>query len=172
MTDNLSDIEFKLIGTYMDTPDLFEKCQHLVSDGIFTTPVTKMSYKIIKALHQQGTKPDASLVFAQLKASGFPQSDCSTIMSASFEYSYVHQTEKYVDILFKNSVAKYLLPILQNTHQKLTSETGDALELMDGLSESINKINLVVNNVSKEKSSLTIFDETVQRILDLKNNVI
>lgn len=174
MADNsqLVEIELKLLGTYLEAPDLFVNCLHLVSEGIFLRPVTKSSYKIIKAFHEQGTKPDSSLVFAQLKIMGFSKQDCSVILTASFDYNYVNQADKYVDVLFRHYVATYLLPILQDTHSKLSHETGDSLELMDNLSESINKVNLVVNNVSKEKSSLTIFDETVQRILDLKNNVI
>jgi len=172
MTPQLIEIELKLLGTYMDTPDLFEKCIHLVSEGIFLRPVTKASYKIIKALHEQGTKPDAAIVFAQLKIKGFSKTDCSVIFTASFDYQYAHQADKYVDILFRHYVATYLLPILQDTHSKLSSETGDSLELMDSLSESINKVNLVVNNVAKDKLVTEIFDETVQRILDLRNNVI
>ena len=166
------DVELKLLGTYMESPDLFEKSSHLVSDGIFTKPFTKATYKIIKAFHAQGTKPDTSLVFAQLKGQGFSREDCSEIFGAQLDYSILSQPEPYVDILFKNSVANYLLPLLQNTHQQLSNESGDSLELMDKLSEAINKVNLVVNNVSKEKPTTEIFDEAMQRIMDLKNNVI
>lgn len=168
----LVEIELKLLGTYMENPDLFEKSIHLVSEGIFLRPVTKSIYQITKAFHSQGTKPDHSLIFAQLKTRGFSKADCSIVFSAQSEFLYSRQPEHYVDILFRNSVANYLLPLLQSTQQQLTNESGDSLELMDKLSENINKVNLVVNNVSKEKLSTDVFDETVQRILDLKNNVI
>ena len=166
------DVELKLLGTYMASPDLFNKVLHLVSEGIFTKSLTKSAYKIIKAFHHQGTIPDHSLVFAQLKAHGFSKDECTEIFNAQSDYTILNQPEAYVDILFKNYVASYLLPILSSTHEKLLAETGDSLELMDSISESINKVNLVVNNVSKDKLSADIFDEAVQRIMDLKNNVI
>lgn len=171
MTNNIYDIEIRLLDTYLKHPDLFEKCQHLVSINIFTRSVTKKCYEIIATLHSQNVVPDSTIIYSQLKKLGFPQAECIIITGANYDYSYATQTEKYVDILFKNSVANYLMPILSDTHQKLLSETGDSIELMDKISESINRVNLVVNNVTKDKNTTTLFEETLLEIKEAMNSV-
>lgn len=169
-TKHLLEIELNLLYTYIDHPDLFEKVNHLVSENIFLRPVTKSIYKVIKEFHSTGVKPDLNLIFAKLKTLGFSAYDCAAITGGNYDYSYVNQTEKYVDVLFKHSIANYLMPILADTHQKLLSETGDSIELMDKISESINRVNLVVNNVSKEKDTTTLFDETLAEIKEAMNS--
>lgn len=169
-TKHLLEIELNLLYTYIDHPDLFEGVAHLVSENIFLRPVTKATYKVIKDFHSTGVKPDLNLIFAKLKTFGFSAYDCVAITGGNYDYSYVNQTEKYVDVLFKHSVANYLMPILSDTHQKLLSETGDVLELMTVIKDAITNVELVFNNVNRDKDISNIVDEALKQIEDAKNS--
>lgn len=163
-------IENNLLGAYLNNPDLFAKCSHLVSQNIFSQRHTKWAYKAIKHLHEQGIKPDVTLLFVKAKEGGLPQADCAKI--ASFidpPYEYISQPEQYVTILFKESVAKFLYPIFESSAKKLSDYSDDAIDVLSEVKEAITKVELVLNNVSKEKDVKVVFDEAVKRIEDLKS---
>lgn len=167
------EIENNLISAYIENRDLFVKCEHLVSSAIFSESHTRWAYKKIKAFHQKGVKPDAILLMSEARKESLPKEFTALIggfIGAPYEYST--QPEQYVDILFKRYVANYLFPILSDASLKLQDFTDDSLEIMYAIKEAITKVELVVNNVSKEKDVHAQFDEMVQRIIDLKNGVI
>lgn len=168
----LLEYEFKLLGAYMVNPELFVNCLHLVSSNLFSTNPTKYGYNIIKQLHDNGIKPDASIVFSELSKSKLSQQDCAMVGSWSVHYPNQNEVMYYVTTLFSDYVAKYLAPRLQQAHTKLTSSTLDSLDVVEEIKGAITEVELVLNNVSHDKSITAIYDEAVKRILDLKNNVV
>jgi len=171
MKPHIIDIEQKLLGAYIENQDLFIKCQHLVSSNIFTKGVNRSAYSLIKKLHEKNVKPDMAILFSQLKKI-LPSTECAKISLFVFEYTYSSQPEQYVIILFNNYVANYLMPILYNSHAKLLAETSDSLEVMTAVKDAITNVELVINNVNSDISIEDVFDRTVKRIEDLKNNKI
>lgn len=168
-SNHLYEIETKLLGAYMSNADLFDSTAHLVSENIFLRQITRKSYTIIKTLHTQRVKPDLTIVYNELKKLGFPTADLAIVGSYTQELSYLSQPEKYVDILFKKSVAVYLMPKLQNLHSQLLSETGDVIELLSELKDSITNVDLVVNNVTRDKTALEVFDDTITELKTAMN---
>jgi len=168
----LLDCEYKLLGAYMANQDLFVNCLHLVSSNIFSTNGTKYGYTVIKQLHENGIKPDASIVFNELSKSKLSQQDCAMVGGWTIHYPNQNEVLYYVTTLFSDYVAKYLAPKLQNAYSKLTSNTLDSIDVMEEVKSSITDVELVLNNVSHDKSVLSVFDEALKRVLDLKNNVI
>lgn len=168
----LLNCEFKLLGAYMANVDLFSNCQHLVSSNLFSTNPTKFGYNIIKQLHNNGITPDNTIIFNELKKSGLSQQDCASVGSWSVHYPNQNEVLYYVTTLFSDYVAKYLAPRLQNAYTKLTSNTLDSIDVMEEIKSSITDVELVLNNVSHDKSIQSIFEEALKRIIDLKNNVV
>ncbi len=165
------EIENNLISAYMENRDLFVKCEHLVSSAIFSESHTRWAYKKIKAFHQKGVKPDAILLMSEARKESLPKEFTALIggfIGAPYEYST--QPEQYVDILFKRYVANYLFPILSDASLKLQDFTDDSLEIMYGIKEAVTKVELVVNNVSKEKSISDIVDEALKQIKEAKES--
>lgn len=166
-------IECNLISAYIESRDLFVKCEHLVSSAIFQESHTRWAYKKVKEFHQKQIKPDITLLFAEARKESLPTEFTALLGGLiGHPYEYSTQPEQYVIILFKRYVANYLNPLLEDAATKLQSYSDDSLEIMYGIKEAITKVELVVNNVSKEKSSQVVFDEAMQRITDLKNNVV
>jgi len=168
MTTNLIEIEYKLLGSYMTFSDVFNDVEHLVKPNIFTTPFTKTVYEIIKEYHDKGIQSDNVSVFNALVKKGFSQSDCSQV--AMLEQSaYIPPTmvKEYVIDLFNQSIGRYLYPIM-----KAQLGSADPMSAMLTIKDAILNVDMVVNNVSKEKGIYKQFDETIQRIIDLKTKVI
>lgn len=168
MNTNLIDIEYKLLGAYMTAPELFNDVEHLVKANIFTTPITKAVYDIVKEYHDKNIQSDSVLLWNALIKKGFSQVDCSQV--ALLEYpSHLPSimVKEYVIDLFNQSIGRYLYPIMQ-----AQLKSNDPMSAMLTLKDAILNIDMVVNNVSREKGIYKQFDETIQRIIDLKTKVI
>jgi len=168
MNTNLIDIEYKLLGAYMTAPELFNDVEHLVKANIFTTPITKSVYDIVKEYHDKNIQSDSVLLWNALIKKGFSQVDCSQV--ALLEYpSHLPSimVKEYVIDLFNQSIGRYLYPIMQ-----AQLKSNDPMSAMLTLKDAILNIDMVVNNVSREKGIYKQFDETIQRIIDLKTKVI
>jgi len=150
-------IENNLISAYIENRDLFVKCEHLVFPTIFQESHTRWAYKKVKEFHQKGIKPDTILLFSEARKESLPKEFTALIggfIGAPYEYST--QPEQYVEILFKRYVANYLNPLFEDAATKLQFYSDDSLEIMYSIKEAITKVELAVNNVSKEKSRLCI----------------
>lgn len=172
MDKSLIDYEYQILGAYATNQDLFEGCRHLVSTNIFSTNATKYGYSIIKNLHDQGITAEPKTIYNELIKAGLQQSEAASCVRWVSSYPSQKDVLYYVTTLFSDSVAKHLAPKLQNAYSKLTSNSLDAIDVMEEIKHSITQIELVLNDVSHEKKVTDIFDATLQRILDLKNNVI
>jgi len=104
--------------------------------------------------------------------SGLSAADCSVIANWIGNYPDENTLIYYVTTLFSERAAKYLAPQIQKAYNKLTSSSIDAIEVMEELKGAITNIELVLNDVSHEKKIGDVFEAALQRILDLKNNVI
>jgi len=167
MTQNINEIEVKLIGAFIENEDLFSKCEHLVAEKLFDGQANKMAYKIIKKLRSSGIKPDSIIVARELKKLGFAPAEIPVYTS---EASYRSQPEQYVIILFEqNRIKKYLMPKLEEAHRTFSSDTGSPIDVMGELKSAINDIELVLNNVSSEKGIGEIVDQAINEILEMKD---
>lgn len=164
--------EIQLLSAYSSNQDVFDGCKHLVSDNIFLSHLTKSGFNVIKKLHSEGITPEPKIIFAELIKGGIPQTQAAACASWSGKYPSGQDVVYYVTSLFSESVSKYLSPKLQQAHSKLTSSSIDSIEVMEEIKHAITQVELVLNDVSHEKKIEDIFDTTLQRILDLKNNVI
>lgn len=161
----LTEIESNLIGAYIDNEDLFAGCEHLVTTKLFNDKINKLAYKCIKELRHKGTKVDRPLLARELKALNI---SAANIPKYSTETNYKIQPEKYVIVLFEHNIARYLLPKLTNGAAKLENDNGSPLDVMLDIKSSINDIEMVLNNVSKDRDILDIFDEAFQDLKDIK----
>lgn len=165
--DNSIEMQYKLLGAYINNPELFSHIENLVSKDIFTTSVMQAVYKIIKAYHARNIKPDISLIHSNLIKLGFDKKDCAIVAQLQDSYmTEVHVTE-YVTNLFDSFVVEYLTPILKEGLQH-----GRGIDQMIKIKDAITKVELVLNNVSKDKSSKIQFKETLTRIKELKSGKI
>lgn len=174
MTNNTALIEYEneLLGAYMINQDVFINCRHLVSSDLFSSHANKIGYGVIRTLYEKGITPDIKIVHNEMIKSGLSASDCSVMGKWIGSYPDTKTVLYYVTTLFSERVAKYLAPKIQDAYTKLTSSSLDSIEVMEELKGAITNIELVLNDVSHEKKITDIFDEALQRILDLKNNVI
>lgn len=168
MNHNLVEIEYKLLGAYMANPVLFEEVEHLVSASIFNTQLTITSFEVIREYHEKNIKLDLVSLWNALTKKGLSQQECAGAASID-PYTFIQPeiVNEYVNDLFSHSVGKYLFPIMQT---QLKSQ--NPLEAMLAVKDAILKVDLVLNNVSSDKGIHKQFDETIQRIIDLKTKVI
>lgn len=164
-------IEARLLGAYMHNQDAFVNCQHLVSATIFTNGVYRESYKIIKKLWAANIQPDIQILFAAVKKLGYGPSDAASVCTFTNGYLSELQVLEYVYILFDEYTRQFLIPKL-NTALLQLQGGADSIESIGGLKEAISKVELAINNVSKEKSIKIQFKETIKRIKDLKTGII
>jgi replicative DNA helicase len=165
------EIQYKLLGEYMNNSLAFEPVENLIRPNIFTTPILVKSYEIIKQYHQNGVKPDIMLLYKSLTKAGFNQKDAAEASKLG-ELSYLSEKQvvEYVDILFKDYVALYLSNAFKSAINNFSA--ADPLEVMNKAKDAITTVELVLNNVSRDKSIKVQFREAVSRIKDLKSGVI
>lgn len=164
-------IQYKLLGSYMKNSDLFLGIENLVRPNIFTTSVTKKSYEVIKIYHSKNVEPDTTLIFKALHKYGLNQSDCAEV--AKFDTSYYLSSEhvkEYVESLFSDYVREYIAKSAQGFI--LNKDSADPLDQMIKLKDAITNVELSLNNVSKDRSILDVFDEAYEEIVGLKNGTI
>ena len=161
----LIEIEINLIGAYIDNEDLFAKCEHLVTEKLFNQKINKLAYRCIKELRATGIKVDRTLLLRELKNLNVSP---KSIPDYTAESNYRIQPEKYVIILFEHNITKYLLPKLTDGASKMQDDNGSPLDIMLDIKSAINDVEMVLNNVSKERGIMEIFDEAFQDLKDIK----
>lgn len=165
------EMQCKILGAYIENSELFEKIENLVRPGLFTSPVTRKSYEIIKDYHAKGIKPDATLIFRSLIKAGLSQKDCVLVTSYG-EHTFLPENKviQYTEALFGDYAATYLSNAFKTA---ITSFNGsDPIDVMTKAKDAITTVELALNNVTKDKSIHVIFDEAYQRISDLKDGTI
>ena len=169
--NNSIELQTTLLGAYIKNSDLFAGIENLVRPNIFTTAVTKESYKIIKSYHDKGMEPDIKLIWQALHKAGVPQSEASAVASfdTGIRLSKEHVKE-YVDNLFSDYASEYLTKAAKSFI--LNRDSSDPLKEMLAIKDAITNVELALNGVSKEISIKKQFKEAVQRIKDLKNGEI
>jgi replicative DNA helicase len=165
------EMQRKLLGAYIENPNLFEKVENLVRPGIFTSAVARKSYEIIKDYHSKDVKPDISIIFRNLIKVGIPQSECVFVTTLG-EHIYLPENKvtEYVEALFGDYTATYLSNAFANALSSFKSS--DPIVEMLKVKDAITTVELALNNVSKDKSILAVFDETEKIISDLKNGIV
>lgn len=165
------EVQCKLLGAYMENSDVFEKIENLIRPQLFTTSVLRKSYEIIKAYHVRNIKPDISLIYKALIKSGFSQSDC-VIVTSFGEHTYLPENKviEYVESLFGDYVSIYLSNAFKGAINNFKSS--DPIVEMNKVKDAITTVELALNNVSKDKSIYTVFDETVKIMNDLKDGTV
>jgi len=162
------EIERNIIGAYIDNEDLFQKCEHLVAESLFSDKVNRMTFKLIKLLRSKGIKPDNVIINKELRVAGVK---AQSIPLYTCDFQYKIQPEQYVVYLFEeNRIKKYLLPAIASTQLNLENGTGSPLDLMMDLKGKINDVELVLNNVSRDSDIRDVVAKAIQEIRDDKNS--
>ena len=154
----ITEIEDKLLGAFIENDDLFAKCEHLVSEKLFSG-VNKHAYKAILELRSNGIKVDNVTLGRELKNRNVLP---ASIKAYPKDSKYLTQPIEYVLVLFENRIKKHLLPKIRTAENKLDKEEGSPLDIMMELKSAINDIEMVINNVSAEKS----IGESVNKAID------
>lgn len=170
--DNTNSVEMqiKLLGAYIENPDIFNKTEHLIRSSLFTTSVYKKSYEIIKAYHNKGIKPDISIIYQNLTKLGFSKSDAVQASSFGGKYLSESQATEYVEVLFSDYITIYLTNTFHNAITGLLK--ADPITEMIKVKDAITSVELALNNVAKDKSIKIQFDEAIARIKGLKSGEI
>lgn len=162
MRDDIDKIEQGIIAAYLEKEDLFEKVQHLVSDKIFSNKVNAVSYKLIQAMWAKGYRPDFNILVRELKKLGAKPENIPIYHDGS---KYILNIQNYVYTLFEfNRIRKELMPPVLGAADCFTKDTGSPMDKMFELKEAINSIELVLNNVSDEKTIKDVVDVAIQEI--------
>jgi len=165
MSQDILEIEQNLIGAFIDNDELFNKCEHLVAESLFSDKTNRLAYKLIKALRNNGIKTDKAILIREMQKKGVTK-----IPNYSAQHKYKFQPEEYVIILFEqNRIKKHLLPKLFNAHSTLESNTGSPLDIVHDLKGAINEIELVLNNVSVDTNILDVFDAALEDLKEIKS---
>ncbi len=171
MIDSSTEIQTRLLGCYMRNSDLFSGIENLIRPNIFTTPVTKKCYEIIKTYHSKNIEPDKAMLWSALHKLGIDQADSAIITQFDVNaHLSENQVKEYVESLFSDYVGKYLSPVMQ--HFILNKDSSDPIEEMIKVKDAITNVELALNGVSKEKSIKVQFDEAMKRMRDLKTGEI
>lgn len=168
--DGKDKIQTLLLWNYMNNSDLFDGLEHFVRPNIFTSSINKKSYEIIKAYHSQGKAIDQSILFTSLLKVGIPQKQAADVVGWGIGYVTKQHIKEYVEILFWDYVSRYLAPVF--TEAAANIATSDPLEEMTRVKNAITEVELAINGVSKDKSIKIMFQETIKRIVDIKNGVL
>ena len=97
------EIEQNILGAYISNEDLFQRCEHLVAESLFSSKVNRMTFRLIRALRSKGIKPDNVIINKELRIAGVkesliphyiceaqykiqPESQCSLSKSAQPKY--------------------------------------------------------------------------------------
>lgn len=162
----------KILGTYMSNPGLFDGIEHKVFEDLFRYSHERECYKAIKQFHQNNVRPDIVLLYNYLKEKGFSNKECAYAAGLSTDFFCESQPEVYIDIIFKKWASIKLFPIIKDAHEKLNWDSANVFDVMNMLKEAVNQIDLIINNAQTDRSVQDVFEEMLQRIIDLKNGVI
>lgn len=161
--------ERSLLNLYAENESLFETCQHLVFDDLWSTEFNRKKYILIKWNHGNGKKSDIYLLNNQLKKAGFNQKQIA-LESGDADYKIARNVDEYVKDLFDEYSKRLLIPKLHYMHSELNSEIADVNGCLDGLKSVIGEIEAIKNNLSVDKNIDDLFDETFDELMAAQNS--
>lgn len=170
LTAHKVSLQHRILEGYMSNAELFVAVENLMRPQLFTNIVTKTTYELITDCHSKNTSLDGTLLYRKLVKIGLDQAECNHIAAYS-TWSNIGQDEvkEIVEELFADYVANYLTKHLSSA---IKAMSGDPIEAMNIAKNAITNVELALNNVSSERSIFSIFDDTVQRIVDLKDGTL
>ena len=156
----------------MGNPDAFSHVENLFKSNIFTTTIYKHCFKIITAYHAKNIKSDMNIILNALIKAGIDKKEAAMSVSKLDVYTHLSagQIAEYVTSLFEEALTNDLVPFIENVAS--TTNPQNVFEKIGELKDKINRVELTVNNVSKEVSIKTQFKEAVNRIKNLKTGKI
>jgi len=163
------EIEEKLIGTYANTPSLFDGIDHLVGAHLFTG-VNKNAYKFIKNNHAKNVFTDGASLYNNLKSLGYPEKGLKEIcikLTTADAITKMSPKEGVI-ILFDNYTREVMKPILHQTYLDLNSGIGNVQDVISVVKNKITDIDAVINNVQKTTTITEVFDSALTRLKELK----
>lgn len=165
MINNLEEVENKILGTFASNADLFESCDHLVSEHIFTSKIKRQIFKIIKLNHANSIATDFAILLNELTKLGYNKTTAVDLASKiQFDsHTSIHPSSK-VKILFDGLVRRTMLPVLFEAHSEFNHETGEIQSVLDKVKNKITDIEGVINNVSKDKDIQEIIKDAIIEI--------
>ena len=161
---DLLEKERSVLNLYADNGGLFDNCEHLIFDDVWSTRFNKIKYQIIKFNHGRGKKSDTFLLENMLKKAGFTNKAISAELG-ELNYKIAKNVEEYVKDIFDEYSKRLLLPKLHSIYSELDSEVADVDSCMEGIKSVISDIESIKNNLAKDKSILEIHDETFSKLL-------
>jgi replicative DNA helicase len=165
---NLQEKERAVLNLYADNESLFENCQHLVFESVWSTDFNQKKYKIIKWNHENARKSDIYLLANQLKKAGFSQKEIA-LETGDANYKIAKNVEEYVKDIFDEYSKRLLIPKLHYMHSELNSEIADVNGCIEGLKSVIGDIDAIKNNLSIDKNIDDIFDEAFNELVEAQN---
>jgi replicative DNA helicase len=166
------DMQTKLLGMYMGNIEAFSHVENLFKSNIFTTTIFKQCFKVITAYHGKNIKSDMNIVLNGLIKLGIDKKQAVIAVSKLDVYTYLsaeHITE-YVTSLFEEALTNDLVYFIDGISSSMTPQ--NVLEKIAEFKDKLTRIDLTLNNVSKEVSIKTQFKEAVNRIKNLKTGAV
>lgn len=161
--------EYSLLGNYLQNPDLFDEVAHLVRPQLFTSDWRREAYKIIKDAHLSEKSIDGVILYRQL-SQRFEKNKLTDYTCIDPSYIGAKQVKQYVEDLFRDYASNFLKNQLAEAVKNLDAQ--NVYDYLGKVRDTITTIDMVVNNVSKEKSIFDFFDEAIKDIEDYKSGKI
>lgn len=165
----LEEKEINILNLYIENESLFDKCENLVFDEIWSTSILNLKYKIIKYYHSKGTKVDSLLVNTQLQKKGHGKNDILRIQGKP-DHRLEKNIEIYMKEIFDAWCKRKLLPKLESSHSELSSEAGDVDVNIEEIKSVISDIEEIKHNLSKDVTIHEIYKETLEELLRDQDN--
>lgn len=166
---DLKDKENGILNLYIENESLFDKCENLCFEDVWSTSLNQVKYKITKHYHSKNLKPDGELVSNQLIKAGYSKSEILKSYGKP-NHSLEKHVGEYMKDIFDAWCKRLLLPKLESSHLELSNEAGDVDVNLEELRGVIGDIEAIKNNLSADKSIHDIFDEAMEDQMDLQNS--
>jgi len=163
------EIEEKLLGTYSDTPDLFDNIEHLVGPHLFSG-INKNVYKFIKENHRKGVITEGATLYNYLKTLGVSEKKLKETCIKLTTRDLLTKSAPYekVKILFDNYVRDVMKPILHQSYLDFHSGIGEVNDTLTTIKNKITDIDAVINNVNRNTSIKDVFKTSLTTLKELK----
>jgi len=165
----LKEKERAVLNLYADNENLFEGCQHLIFDELWSTNFNKVKYKIIKHNHGQNKKSDVYLLSNMLIKAGCNKKEIGLEVSEP-NYAIAKNVSEYVNDIFDEYTKRKMLPVLHSVHSELSNEISDVNSSIDDLKSIVSDIESIKNNLSVERNIEDVFDEAFEELLEAQNS--
>lgn len=159
--NDYDEIERNIIGAYIENEDLFSKFPYPISEKLFSGKAHKLAFKYIRSMYGVNKKVDGVLIGRELMSKGISQ-----VPSYTFNANYRRDPESYIGILFERNVGTYLLPKLTDACVKLQTNKGSPMDIFADVKSTINELDLVINNVAKDKPISDIIDKAIEEVVE------